>query len=131
MDAHPNAERMGRYLAAWAAAEPDDLLALCSPDVKMHVGGSHALSGTYHGHEGAAELHRRSQAATDQNFDFRLDDVLADDDYAVAVMTLRLRHADRLLQGTTVGAVKIGADGRVTEAWYLMDDQRAEEDFFG
>ena len=130
MSEHPNVGRMNRYLAAWASPDPNDLLVLCSPDVTMHVGGSHALSGTYRGHEGAAELHRRTQAATDQSFDFRLDDVLADDGYAVAVMILSLHHGGRMLEGTTIGAVKMDSDGRVTEAWYLMSDQQAERDYF-
>ena len=128
---HPNVTRMGRYLAAWASPDPDDLLAFCSPEVKMHVGGDHSLTGTYVGHAGAAELHRRTQAATDRNFDFSLDDVLADDGHAVAVMKLRLRHDDRVLEETTVGAVKIGPDGLVTEAWYLTSDQQAEREFMG
>lgn len=129
MSVHPNAELMARYLAAWASPDPGDLLALCAPDVKMHVGGDHGLTGTYVGHDGASELHRRTQAATDQRFDFVLDDVLADDRHAVAVMTLDLRQAGRTLRSTTVGAVLIGEDGLVTEAWYLTSDRPAEDGF--
>jgi ketosteroid isomerase-like protein len=120
---------MMRYLGAWASPDVQDLLALCAPDVKMHVGGDHSLSGTYVGEDGVRELHRKTQAATGSNFSYELDDVLADDQHAVAVMILKLRQGDRVLEGTTVGAVKIDPQGLVTEAWYLTSDQTAENRF--
>jgi ketosteroid isomerase-like protein len=124
-----SAECMTRYLAAWGNPDPQDLIDLCAPDVKMHVGGDHGRSGTYLGHEGTMELHRRMLAATDANFAYRLEDVLADDDHAVAVTTLSLQQGNRELNATTVGAVRINADGLVSEAWYLTSDRQAENRF--
>jgi hypothetical protein len=129
---HTSVITMGRYLQAWTNPTPDELLGLCARDITCHVSGSHALSGDYRGHDGLAELHQRVQAAAESNLELRSLGLLADARHAVEVLDMTLRHEarGRSLEQTAVGAVKVDEDGKIAQAWYLTEDQAAEDEFF-
>src|SRR4051794_38559461 len=113
---HPNVGRVQRYLAAWTEPEADALLALCAEDAVMHVSGQHQVSGTYRGHDAMRVMYRKVRENSD-GLEIDLDEVLAGDGHAVAILQGRLRRGDAAVAVNGVAAIKLNAVGKVTEAW--------------
>lgn len=93
MTDHPNVGHVQEYLVAWAEPEADALLALCSEDAVMHIGGQHRVSGTYRGHAAWRDMYREFHDMFD-SVETELEEVLADDGHAVVIFRSHVRRGD-------------------------------------
>jgi uncharacterized protein len=112
---HPNAALVRRLFAAFGH-DPMAISAALARDVAWRVPGNTVMSGEYHGRREVVEFLRRTGLETDGTYRSRLQTVLADDDWAVAIyratgsrngvdldvdQALVMRVADGVLQDVT------------------------------
>jgi ketosteroid isomerase-like protein len=112
---HPNAALVRRLFASFGN-DPMAISAALARDVSWRVPGNTVMSGEYHGRREVVEFLRRTGLETDGTYRSRLQTVLADDDWAVAIyratgsrngidldieQALVIRVADGVLQDVT------------------------------
>ncbi len=129
-DTHPNAAAVRRFLDAWLAGDLPRWTALAAADIVIHMRGKPALNGRYVGAAGVTELSGKFAGLGVDGFEMEVDDIVADDRYAMAVVRSTYRRGDERLDLRTACACRIGADGRIAEVWGVSDNQVAESNFF-
>ena len=102
---HPNADLVRRFLTAWFRGDAGSWRELAAPDVvtrmPAHPAGSAPVS-------------------------VEVDDVVADERFAVAIVRAVYQVDGAQLQVAYACAHKLGPDGKVTEAWHVSDQQGVE-----
>jgi uncharacterized protein len=128
--AHPN-EDLTR--AGIAAFQRGDLEALQSTyfaeDIVYHVSGRSPIAGDYAGAAQVIALFVRLFELSDGTLSLDLHDVVAGDEHAVALYTLRAERAGKRLADNQVLITHIH-DGKATESWIQAGDQYAEDEFW-
>ena len=81
---HPNAALTRRVFAAFGR-DPKVISAAMSREVVWRVPGNTMMSGEYHGRREVVEFLRRTGLETDGTYRSSLKEVLANDDWAVAI----------------------------------------------
>jgi hypothetical protein len=112
---HPNAALVRRLFASFGH-DPMAISAALARDIAWRVPGNTIMSGEYHGRREVVEFLRRTGLETGGTYRSRLQTVLADDDWAVAIyratgsrngidldidQALVIRIADGVLQNVT------------------------------
>ncbi len=129
-DEHPNAAMVRRFLNAWFDGDFDTWTALAADDIVIHMRGKPALDGSYQGREGVMRFFENFAATDVDSFEMEVEDVVADDRHAMAIMRSVYHRGDEQLELRNACAYKIDADGHIAEAWNVSDSQVAEHDFF-
>ena len=113
--AHPNEDLMRENFAATGRGDYDAPQKNWAEDIRYHFPEGSPIAGDYQGIEQVRQLFARmaEQAGTVST---EVHDVLANDDYAVAMITVRGELAGQQLNGNRV-AVYHFRDGKVTEVW--------------
>jgi ketosteroid isomerase-like protein len=127
---HPNATVVRRFLNAWFDGDFDTWTALAADDIVIHMRGKPALDGSYRGQAGVLEFFEKFAAIEVESLEMEVDDVVADDRYAMIIMHTTYRRADERLELRNACAYRLDSDGRIAEAWNVSDSQVAEADFF-
>ena len=128
MTEHPNAVTVRRSFEAWNSGDMDVIREYVTDDAVYHFAGNNAMSGTYRGLEAVKDaLARVSQGGGPQA---ELEALLASDDHVIAFF-----HATHERDGKTLDIVlaqpyKVNAEGKITEIWFLANDQRAFDQFW-
>ena len=128
MTEHPNAATVRRSFEAWNSGRLDVLGEYITDDAVLHFAGNNAMSGTYRGRDAVmGALGRASQGLDPRG---GLEAVLASDDHVIAFF-----HATHERDGNTLDIVlaqpyKVNAEGKITEIWFLANDQRAFDQFW-
>ncbi len=128
-DEHPNARTVRRFLDAWFDGDFDTWGLLAADDIVIHMRGKPALNGSYRGRAGVVEFFENFAALNIDGFEFEVEDVVADDRYALAMMRSSYQRGEESLVLRNACAYRIDADGRIAECWNVSDSQRAERDF--
>jgi ketosteroid isomerase-like protein len=81
---HPNAALVRRVFAAFGR-NPMAVSAAMARDIVWRVPGDTVMSGEYRGRRSVVEFLRRTGLETGGTYTSRLDTVLADDDWAIAI----------------------------------------------
>jgi ketosteroid isomerase-like protein len=128
--AHPNAERLGTFLDAFAARDAERIRGTLAPDAVWHVGGTHQFSGDYRGTDAILEYFGRVNAETTGTL--RLDpiEVLANDQRGAAFLRVTAERGERHLEVTMAEAIEFDGDGRIREFWAHATDQNAINSFW-
>jgi ketosteroid isomerase-like protein len=113
--AHPNEDLMRENFAATARGDYDAPQKNWAEDIRYHFPERSSIAGDYQGIEQVRQLFARmpEQAGTVR---VEVNDVLANDDYAVAMITVRGEQAGMPLNRNEV-VVYHFRDGKVTEVW--------------
>lgn len=128
---HPNAELAGRELDAVNAGDLDALRDLYTEDFVFHYPGRNALSGDYRGFDGLREFAEKIGDLVGDSIEREAHAMVADDDHAVQLMTVRATRKDgRRHQWNAVVVLHV-RDGKFNEAWVHVDDPYALDDFLG
>ena len=129
-DEHPNAQLLRRLYDAYARRDKDAICELIAEDCTWHIPGRGPYSGDYQGRDAIIELFRSLMRLSKGTAVIRLDDVIADDRYAVALQTgtgtIDGRHAE--LQECLVHTIR---DGRVVSMREFQFDLYAADAWFG
>ena len=128
MTEHPNAVMVRRSFEAWNSGDLDVIREYVTDDAVYHFAGNNPMSGTYRGLEAVKDaLARVSQGGGPHA---ELEALLASDDHVIAFF-----HATHERDGNTLDIVlaqpyKVNAEGKITEIWFLANDQRAFDQFW-
>jgi len=128
---HPNEDLLREGIAAF---QQGDLEALQSKyfaaDVRYHVSGRSPVSGDYEGVAQVLGLFVRLFELSGGTLSLELHDVLANDEHAVALFTVRAEREGRQLDDNQVLISHPGPDGKATEVWNQAGDQHAVDEFW-
>jgi ketosteroid isomerase-like protein len=127
---HPNAVTVRRFLNAWFDGDFATWLALAADDIVIHMRGKPAIDGSYHGQAGVMTFFERFAAVSVESFEMEVEDVIADDRYAMAILRTEYHRGDDYLPLRNACAYRLNPDGRIAEAWNVSDSQTAEHGFF-
>lgn len=126
---HPNEELLRRGYAAFDAADLDTIRELFAEDAIVHTVGRNPLTGTYKGRDEIFGFLAQLVTLSEGTYKVELHDVLANDAHAVALGKVTASRAGRSLAYNQVATYHV-RDGQVFEAWYVGDDQYAEDEFW-
>ena len=97
----------------------DTLAELIAPDVVWHVPGDNLISGTYTSREAIFGCFSKIFELSGGSYQPQLLDILADDDYTVALLHANARHGAKVLDQDYAFIMRI-RDGQIAElreAW--------------
>jgi len=98
-------------------------------DIRYHIPGRSPVAGNYEGIEQVLHLFARIFELSGGTFRTELHDVVANDEHATALFTIRGERAGKQLNDNMVQAYHI-RDGRVSEAWSHQTDLYAVDEFW-
>jgi uncharacterized protein len=130
MTEHANAELFRRGYAAFGAGDLDTVRSLLADDVVWHNPGNNRLAGDYTGVEATIGLFLKLFEESGGTFKVEPHDVLANDDHAVALVTVSAAKGDASFSSRAAHVVHM-RDGKLTESWFLGEDQAAADAFWG
>lgn len=119
---HPNAALIRRLYQARAENDRAAIRALVAPDVAWFDPYPPPYGGTLRGLEAVChQIFDQTSEFTRGSTRLWLEDVLATDELAVALVNWSTTRRGRSLQGREVGVYRI-RDGRIVEARFYIDD---------
>jgi hypothetical protein len=114
----PDAEVVRSFYAAFSHGSDDDLAALLDPNVRWHVPGSNALSGTYSGRDATLALFSGRGAGSA----FDVVDVLTGEHFVMVLVKHRSTRGEADAVSRFVHVLRTKS-GRVSESWHFDEDQ--------
>lgn len=128
--AHPNEQLIRELYIQFSKGNLDGILALCTPDMRFHVGGHNALTGDYD-REGLARFLGTLGRLAGPSLRVVLDDILANDERGVVLLhdtftrqdngkqyEVRLLHHYRIRDGKLCSFEEVPFDAELfDEAW--------------
>ena len=128
--AHPNEDLVREAYAAFGRGDMDALRdKFFTQDVRYHVTGRSPLGGDYEGVDQVLQFFARVFEMSGGTFSFELHDVLANDEHAVALVTVRGERAGKQLNDNMVQISHL-RDGKAYEVWNQATDQYAQDEFW-
>ena len=132
MTEHPNAVTVRRTFEAWNSGRLDVLGEYFgeyfTDDAVLHFAGNNAMSGTYRGRDAVMDALARARRGRVTQSD--VESVLASDDHVIVFFHLTSERDGKTLDVVQVMAIKVNAEGKLTEAWFLVNDQRGFDQFW-
>lgn len=126
---HPNETLIRDGYDAFVRGDLGAVATFLAPEVRWHVAGSSPLAGMYAGHEELFGLFARLYEMTDGTISITAREILASEDHAIVLTTMRARRGDRELDDDGVAVFKI-QDGAAIEVWAFAEDQASMDAFF-
>jgi hypothetical protein len=126
---HPNADAVRAAFDAQTNSDWDAVRDAFADDIVFHVAGDNRFSGTYRGKEEVFDLFNRRNESTQSTVDIEVHAVVADDEHAVALLTMRGEREGKRAEWRTAGMYHM-RDGKIAEAWGFNEDQAAVDQFW-
>lgn len=126
---HPNVELLRRIDQAQLAGDLETFFSQYTDDVLVHVGGDNQLSGDYRGLEQLQALFGRFMEASGE-YSFENHAYLADDEHGIILQRSTMQRGGETFSTNEVFVVHF-RDGKVSEFWYLPQDQAGVDAWFG
>ena len=127
--AHPNEDLVRESVAAFGRGDMAALQKTWAEDIRWHIPGRGLLAGDYQGVEQVTQLFALLAEVTGGTASVELHDVLANDDHAANLFTLRGERAGKQLNENVV-LIYHFRDGKITEMWSYPADQYAVDEFW-
>jgi ketosteroid isomerase-like protein len=128
--AHPNEILVREGFAAFQNGDLDALQnQYFADDIRWHVPGRSPLAGDYDGTPQVLQLFVRIFELSGGTFRVELHDVVANDDHAVALFTVRGEREGKQLNDHAALIYHI-RDGKTSEAWLHQTDLYAVDEFW-
>jgi len=128
--AHPNEELVREGFAAFGRGDVDALQhKFFAEDVRYHVPGRSALGGDYEGVAEVLECLGRQFELSGGTIRAEVHDVVANDEHAVALFTVRGERAGKQVEDNSVQVFHF-RDGKVSEVWSHPADLYAMDEFW-
>jgi hypothetical protein len=128
MTEHPNAANTRRGYEAWNSGDLDFIREYFTDDAVLHLAGNNAMSGTYRGRDAVMDALARDSQGWGPHAE--METILASDDHVIAFFQVTSERDGKTLDVVLAQAIKLDADGKATEAWFLPNDQRGYDQFF-
>ena len=127
---HPNIELLQRYSETLSRGQVAEVLPFYTDDLRLHIPGRSAHSGTFHGKDAVLAYYTRIFQDTEGRFEnLGVDDVMASDTHASSLVRWRVHRGGRSLDIDRVVVYRI-EDGRIAEIWVRDWDQYAYDELF-
>jgi uncharacterized protein len=126
---HPNEQLIRDGYDAFVRGDLGAVAKFLAPDARWHVAGDSPLAGVYSGHEELFALFARLYEMTAGTIAISARDILASEDHAIVLTTMKAHRGARELDDDGVAVFKI-RDGVATEVWAFAEDQSAMDAFF-
>ena len=127
MTEHPNAVMVRRSFEAWNSGRLDVIREYLSEDAVMHFAGNNAMSGTYGGRDAVMDALGRASQGWGPHVE--VEALLASDDHVIAFFHGSERDG-KTLDVVTAMPMKVNAEGKLMEIWFLANDQSAYDQFW-
>jgi ketosteroid isomerase-like protein len=128
--AHPNEELVREGFAAFGRGDVDALQhKFFAEDVRYHVPGRSAPAGDYEGVAQVLEWLGRQFEFSAGTIRAEVHDVVANDEHAVALFTVRGERAGKQVEDNSVQVFHF-RDGKVSEVWSHPADLYAMDEFW-
>jgi ketosteroid isomerase-like protein len=116
---HPDARVFERVYDCFTSGDMGTLAELIAPDVVWHVPGDNLISGTYTSRDGIFGCFNKIFELSGGSYQPQLLDILADDDYTVALLHANARHGEKVLDQDYAFIMRIrnGQIAELQEAW--------------
>jgi ketosteroid isomerase-like protein len=118
----------GAY-AAFARGDIPTVLAVLDENILWHVPGRGPISGDYRGHGEVLDFFKHFMDLSRGTFRIRIDDVLANDERVVVLVTESAERKGRKWSSPQVHAWTV-EDGKATVFWQFQGDQQTEDEFW-
>ena len=127
--AHPNAEKLRGAFDAQMREDWQAVREAFADDVVFHVAGNNQFSGSYRGRDEVFDLFQRRNEATGSKVDLAIHSIVADDEHAIALITMQAKREGKSAEWRTAGIYHM-RDGKISEAWGFNEDQEAVDEFW-
>ena len=116
---HPNAKVFEHVYDCFTSGDMGTLAKLIAPDVVWHVPGDNLISGTYTSRDGIFGCFSKIFELSGGSYQPQLLDILADDNYTVALLHANARHGEKVLDQDYAFIMRIrnGQIAELQEAW--------------
>lgn len=126
---HPNEELVRSTYAAMARGDGRALGKVLGPDTEWVIPGSSALAGHYTGPDEIFGFWKRVAEKTGGGLALHVEDVLANDHRAVALVVVRGERQGHRLEERQVAVFEL-AGGKIRKATFVYENPDAYEDFW-
>ena len=129
MAEHPNVALLRKGYEAFAKGDIAAITDMFAEDMVWHVPGNNLISGEHKGRDAVFAVFAKTMELTGGTFKLDLHDIVANDEHTVS-----LSRASASRQGKQLDL--LGADiyhirnGKVTEWWSFVEDQRLDDEFW-
>ena len=127
MTEHPNAVTVRRIFEAFNSGNQDVIREAYSEDIVLRFAGNNALSGTHRGRDAVMDTVR---AMLEWGPQTETETVLASDDHILIFFRVISEPDDKALDVVLAMPMKFNAEGKITEIWFLPNDQRGFDQFW-
>ena len=127
MTEHPNAATARRSYVVWNIGGMDVLREGFADDVVFHFAGNNAMSGTYRGRDAVMDALARASQGWGPHVEVQA--LLASDDHVIAFFHGSERDG-KFLDVVTAMPMKVNAEGKLMEIWFLANDQSVFDQFW-
>ncbi len=127
--AHAYEEMLRESHAALGRGDVEAATKDWAPDIIWHFPGRGVFAGEYRGTPEFLAVLGRVMELTGGTYRTELHDVLANDDHAVALLTVHAERDGKTLQDNEVLTIHM-RDGKAAEVWIVHTDQYAVDEFF-
>jgi uncharacterized protein len=125
--AHPNEEIARGATEALSKRDMERFLSYQADDVVLHFPGRGPMAGDYRGKDGLAQLFQRQMEMLDAPPEIENHDVLANDNHAVILNTVRASRGGQILEQQQVVVLHIKG-GKVVETWLQFSEQQTMDE---
>ncbi len=126
---HVNDELVRGWFVAQARGDEAAVRAALADDIVWHVPGRSPLSADYRGPDEVLAFLARPRELSNGTVRPQVLDVMAGDDYAIALVRVHAEREGKKLDGSLQAWTFRIAEGRIAEFWFLVED-RYEVDAF-
>ena len=127
--AQANRELIETAYAAFAQGDVPTVMRVFDDNILWHVPGRGPLSRDYHGHAEVLGFFQRFMELSQGTFRIRVDDVLANDQRVIALVTETAERNGRRWSSPQVHAWTV-QDGKASVFWQFQGDQQTEDEFW-
>jgi len=128
--AHPLEATIREAYAAFSRGDVDGYLRPCTQEFTFHVPGHGGISGTYIGKQGLYDLAGKAMQITGGTFQEVVEDVLANDSYAVVLAWHRFTRDGKLRDYRTAHVYEIH-EGKLSRCYEQPQDSASFHDAWG
>lgn len=125
--AHPNEEIARSVTEALSKRDMEAFFSRQTDDIVLHFPGRGPMAGDYRGRDGIAQLFQQQMQVLDSPPEIETHDVLANDDHAVILNTVRATRGGKTSEQQQVVVMHF-KDGKVAETWLQFSDQQGMDD---
>ena len=128
MTEHPRVVDARQNLEAWNSGRMDVIREYLSEDAVLHFAGNNAMSGTYRGVDAVMDALGRALQGWGPHTE--VEALLASDDHIIAFFHAISERDGKTLDLVHAMPIKVSAEGKLAELWFLANDQTVYDQFW-